>query len=111
MIASEQATTENIKEQIKEAELLLAEYENDKFNEEENVVESNIRDEWTKYSILAGACDVKGPGVEITVDDGKRDLYAGEDINNLLVHDIDILMIINELKHSGAEAISVNGQR
>lgn len=111
MIASEQATTENIKQQIKEAELLLAEYENDKFNEEENVVESNIRDEWTKYSILAGACDVKGPGVEITVDDGKRDLYAGEDINNLLVHDIDILMIINELKHSGAEAISVNGQR
>lgn len=55
-------------------------------------MKSNIRDEWTKYSILAGACDVKGPGVEITVDDGKRDLYAGEDINNLLVHDIDILM-------------------
>lgn len=43
MIASEKATTENIKEQIKEAELLLAEYENDKFNEEENVVEKQYK--------------------------------------------------------------------
>lgn len=111
MIASERSTTENINRQISEAGLLLEEYKNDSEDEETSAVERNIKDEWTKYSILAGACDVKGPGIEITVDDGKRDLYVGEDINNLLVHDIDILMIINELKQSGAEAISVNGQR
>ncbi len=111
MIESERNTTENINSQIAEAKLLLEKYEKNALDEEINVVERNIKDEWIKYSILAGACDVKGPGIEITVDDGKRDLYVGEDINNLLVHDIDILMIINELKHCGAEAISVNGQR
>lgn len=111
MILSEQKTTEDIRKQIEAAEKLLEEYKADSDNPETTIVLDNITSEHDKFAIISGACDVKGPGVVITVDDGNRDLYFGEDINNLLVHDLDILMIINELKDCGAEAISVNGQR
>ncbi|NMC27442.1 MAG: DUF881 domain-containing protein, partial [Syntrophomonadaceae bacterium] len=36
---------------------------------------------------------------------------TGDDPNALLVHDIDILNIVNEMRASGAEAIAVNDQR
>ncbi len=111
MIESEQETVKNINRQIEEAVQLLEQYESYEKDPETDIITQNILEEYEKYSILAGACKVRGPGVEITVDDGKRELYVGENINNLIVHDIDILMIINELKRSGAEAISVNGQR
>jgi len=61
--------------------------------------------------MFSGAMELRGPGVIITIDDGVRPLFEGEDINNILVHDADILIIINDLKKNGAEAISVNGER
>ncbi len=111
MTRSEEETVRDIDRQIIETKMLLLQYESDDGSEEQQIVRDNILSEHEKYEILAGTCAVYGPGIEITVDDGKRALYEGEDINNLIVHDIDILMIINELKRSGAEAISVNGQR
>jgi uncharacterized protein YlxW (UPF0749 family) len=38
-------------------------------------------------------------------------LEAWENPNDILVHDADLLLIINELKTAGAEVISINGQR
>lgn len=111
MIESEKKTTADIYKQIEDAEKLLLEYESDVTNPETTIVLDNINSEHLKYQMLGGFTDVVGPGVVITVDDGERELYFGEDVNNLLVHDLDILMIINSLKDSGAEAISVNGQR
>ncbi|MBN7774241.1 DUF881 domain-containing protein [Clostridium aminobutyricum] len=73
--------------------------------------QTNLETDVQKYKIASGNQAVQGPGVEVTIDDGTRDLFYGEDVNNLLVHDMDIVMIINELHKSGAEAISVNGQR
>jgi uncharacterized protein YlxW (UPF0749 family) len=72
---------------------------------------SNMEKERNLYEIYSGATDLAGPGIIITIDDGVRDLFDGEDINNILVHDVDILIIINDLKKSGAEAISINGER
>lgn len=111
MIDSEKKALENIKAQIEETEALLESYREDLSNAETTIVVDNIKDEFDKYRIMAGVVPLKGPGATIVVDDGNRELYEGEDVNNLLVHDIDILMIINELKYCGAEAISVNGQR
>lgn len=70
-----------------------------------------LREELQKNSIFAGTADVRGPGVVITVDDGMAPADDSKSINSLLVHDKDILQIINELHAAGAEAISVNGQR
>lgn len=72
---------------------------------------SNIEKERDLYAMFSGAVDLKGPGVIVIIDDGVRPLFEGEDINNILVHDADILIVINDLKKNGAEAISVNGER
>jgi len=62
-----------------------------------------------RYRIMAGLTDVKGPGLIITM----RDAGARENVDPSLslVHDMDILRILNVLRDSGAQAISVNGER
>ena len=60
---------------------------------------------------IIGLAEVTGPGVIITLSDSKKDASSVLDPSSLLVHDADVLCIINELKNAGAEAIDVNGQR
>ena len=58
-----------------------------------------------------GLAEVKGPGIIFTISDSNIDLNTEFDSSKLIIHDIDILKIVNELKNAGAEAISINGQR
>lgn len=60
---------------------------------------------------IIGLAEVKGPGVRITLKDNKKDIKNALNPSDLVVHDEDILSVINELKNAGAEAISINGQR
>lgn len=60
---------------------------------------------------IIGLTEVSGPGVIITVADSDIDTSNVLSTNSLLVHDKDILKIVNELKNAGAEAISINDQR
>ncbi|MBP2651460.1 MAG: hypothetical protein H6Q74_2285 [Firmicutes bacterium] len=59
----------------------------------------------------AGTIALTGPGVVVTIDDSKRPSKPGENPNLYLIHDDDILKVINELRAAGAEAIAVNDQR
>lgn len=59
----------------------------------------------------AGVVALQGPGIIVTVDDSKRPSKQGENPNLYLIHDDDILKLINELWAAGAEAMSVNDQR
>lgn len=58
-----------------------------------------------------GFYDLEGPGVMVLLSDSDRELYENEDPNNVIVHDTDVLRIMNDLKIAGAEALSINGQR
>ncbi|MBQ2835720.1 MAG: DUF881 domain-containing protein [Clostridia bacterium] len=62
---------------------------------------------------ILGLSEVKGNGIVITVDDNQNIALSSwyADPNWLIVHDIDIINIVNELKNVDAEAISINGQR
>ena len=60
---------------------------------------------------LIGLTEVKGPGIIIELSDSKLDATSILDASKLIVHDLDILGVINELKNAGAEAISINDQR
>jgi len=66
---------------------------------------------------LAGLTPVEGPGIKITLDDNNVGAKAAENSGKLynpeeyLIHDRNVLYIINELKANGAEAIAVNDQR
>ncbi|MGV9351099.1 DUF881 domain-containing protein [Streptomyces spiralis] len=69
--------------------------------------------------ILAGATEVHGPGVKLVVDDAKEAATGGggnpretsgfSDTGR--VRDRDMQRVVNGLWQSGAEAVSVNGQR
>jgi len=59
----------------------------------------------------AGVVALQGPGVIVSIDDSKRPSKPGENPNLYLIHDDDILKVINELWAAGAEAISINEQR
>ncbi|MEU0597040.1 DUF881 domain-containing protein [Streptomyces sp. NPDC006393] len=70
--------------------------------------------------ILAGATAVHGPGVKLVVDDAKEAATGGGGGNPRetsgfsdtgRVRDRDMQRVVNGLWQSGAEAVSVNGQR
>ncbi len=109
-IQTETEDKERIEQLIAETGKKLQEYEKLAGNED-NELNDKLLEEREYYKLISGETVVHGEGVVVYVDDGTRDLYEGEDPNAVLVHDIDILTIINELNRSGAEVLSVNGQR
>ena len=60
---------------------------------------------------IIGLSEVTGPGYIITLTDSKLDPSTVLNPSELLLHDLDVLSVINELKNTGAEAISINDQR
>lgn len=68
-----------------------------------------------EYQAILGLADVTGEGVVITVadnnDEKNEDSFSSINMANYLVHDGNLVAIINELKAGGAEAISINGKR
>lgn len=73
----------------------------------------SLEEEIKKDNMLLGATEVKGQGVTITITDANvnSSISSTIDQSDLLVHDKDLLAVVNELKNAGAEAIEINGQR
>ena len=68
-----------------------------------------LRDDLQEKRILTGVEAVKGPGILIKVNDRSNN---GEQVEMFdLVHNTDILNIVNDLRAAGAEAISIEGER
>ncbi len=70
-----------------------------------------LKDQLEKARLEAGLLPVTGPGVQVTLNDSPKELQPGEDPNLYILHEEDLLKVVNELRAGGAEAISVNGQR
>ncbi|MFD9444361.1 DUF881 domain-containing protein [Streptomyces sp. NPDC060006] len=76
-------------------------------------------DQGELVGILAGAVEVHGPGVKLVVDDAKEADQSGDGdaretsgfSDTGRVRDRDMQRVINGLWASGAEAITINGQR
>lgn len=62
--------------------------------------------------ILLGLTEISGKGFVIELDENK-DISSNEvlNINGYLVHEEDLLYIVNELFNAGADAVSINDQR
>lgn len=82
-----------------------------KYNEldEEEIIEA-LNNDIEKVRVYSGLTDVTGPGVIVIINDSKV-IVENREASSLIVHDFDIQNIITDLKNSGAEAISVNGER
>jgi len=70
-----------------------------------------LKKEVSEAKLAAGLEDVQGPGIYLVIKDNESTDIVGADINDDIVHDVDMQVIINDLKSAGAEAISINGQR
>ena len=89
-------------------------------NERENASKkSNNSSETEKELKIAnaviGTTEVTGKGIIVTLSDNKNvssdNIELLDNISNYLIHDSDLLRIVNELKNAGAEAISINEER
>ncbi|KAB3533183.1 DUF881 domain-containing protein [Alkaliphilus serpentinus] len=108
-LEGEKKEIENLKELADASRTRLQEYS------EALKTEGSIRDvlanDLKNMKMLSGHIDLEGPGIIVKLSDSERELYEGENPNNLVVHESDVLIIVNDLKVAGAEAISINGQR
>ena len=98
------------------SELELAEKKLEKIRLEasENTEGSSEKEEeLRKNNILLGLTDVSGEGVIVTLKDNSNVASDSTilDPSAIIVHNGDILAIVNELRNAGAEAISINDQR
>lgn len=100
---------ENKYEELEKAE---AELEKERQNSTQNNEDlENKEREIQQGNKIIGLTEVTGPGVIVTLGDSKKDANSVLNASDLLVHDADVLSVINELKNAGAEAISINNQR
>jgi uncharacterized protein YlxW (UPF0749 family) len=72
-------------------------------------VVAGISKEIDKYRLLTGTTEVRGPGIIITIDDPKDEVTNVPIGDGLLPE--ELVELIDILRYSGAEAISVNSQR
>jgi len=66
-----------------------------------------------ELQLISGLVPVTGPGIVMSVSDNPDAAKngAGDPFLPGIVHDFDLLQIVNELRSAKAEAISVNGHR
>lgn len=96
----------------KEVEVLrgnLSEYEQAASEGESLIAVMNA--ELIRMRLIAGLTKVKGEGLIIYLEDSKLKAKPVEDTELFLIHEEDLLKVVNELFAAGAEAVSVNGQR
>ena len=120
MLAVQFRATEDMRQSVSQqrveelaTRLLETEKERDRLQEElKDTKDAASEGPSNDYQRMKGGFTaLAGPGVIVTLDDSKATSKAGENPNLYLIHDDDLLRVINELRAAGAEAISVNGQR
>ncbi|MGB9876667.1 MAG: DUF881 domain-containing protein [bacterium] len=104
-----QDTNKKLQEEIKVLRNRITEYE-DKLASGKGAIQA-LNEQLQSLKVQAGLTGVMGPGVTITLNDSNIRAPSPELQNLYIVHDYDLLQLVNELKSAGAEAIAINGQR
>ncbi len=99
----------NLKKSVAETRQKLSEYESG-MNEDGSIYVS-MENELKKIRSYADLEKVEGPGIIITLNDSIENIEDVENPELYLIHDIDVLEIVNELRAAGAEAIAINDAR
>ncbi|NLM11426.1 MAG: DUF881 domain-containing protein [Clostridiaceae bacterium] len=106
----EQAKSEGIKllEKLqkleKEKDEIMRQISNDG-----NPVINELLDKKYELQVINGLTDVRGSGVIITLNDAPA--RNEMDPEQLIIHDMDIVKILNVLRAAGAQAIAINDER
>ncbi|HEY5584048.1 MAG TPA: DUF881 domain-containing protein [Ruminiclostridium sp.] len=91
----------------------IAKLENDKeaFLKASSINVANVisKSELDNLKLISGLSDVTGDGVIITLNDAEK--FDSDRVMDFIIHDSDILNVVNQLKIAGAQAISINNER
>lgn len=90
---------------VLESEILIL---NHKFA---SIIDNKAQNFLGKFENLLTLNEEHGEGVTVTLKDSAKPLTFEENPNLMIVHNLDLLAIVNELWASGAKAVSVNDQR
>lgn len=108
---TEKERSTNLEAEVKEYRSQLENFESELENAGGDAV-TFYQERLRQAELLAGMTEVTGPGVVVTLDDMQQSaIPENDDPNAYVVHDSDLLMVLNELRDAGAEAISINGER
>lgn len=77
----------------------------------EKIAETDSADLIADLKFQAGLTALIGEGVMIKMNDSEKIASKDENANVYVIHDDDLLRVVNELRAAGAEAIAINGQR
>ena len=96
--------------------LLQTEHERDELSEELHkmqtaAVSTDNQQDKDLLRYRAALVPLEGEGVIVRMDDSTKPAKAGENPNLYVIHDDDLLRVVNELRAAGAEGIAINGQR
>lgn len=100
-LSSWKAKYEEINEKYEETENMISQYQTKK--ESNNETSELLNEELTKIEKALGKTNVQGEGIIITLNNATD--------TDTLINADDLLIIVNQLKNAGAEAISINDQR
>lgn len=104
-LASYKEKYNEISNQIAETNTKIEEYQKDEKSEEDAI--KLLEEEVEQKNMLLGQTDVQGTGIVVTMDNPED--YSQDEVRPVSAS--DLVMLINELRMAGAEAISINGQR
>ena len=100
--------SEGLEQQLKQSQEELALYRQ---QEADGSAQGEaLKKEVEQLEMGSGLVDVTGPGVTVIMSDSTAANATGDEAD-YLIHDSDLLSVINELRSAGAEAISLNGER
>ena len=104
-----QEKNNNLYEQLEKAEAQLETVRTMAASGDEG--DAKTEKELKENNMYLGFTELKGEGVIIELDDNRN--VQGDELNisQYLVHEQDLLEVINELYNAGAEAISINDNR
>ena len=98
----------NLQDELSKKQQKLLEIEGDIAAAEESL--DTLATEAENLRMVLGKVKVQGEGIAVTLADGKYNPEHGN-VNNYLVHEHQVLSVVNELYISGAEAVAINGKR
>ncbi|MEW6660805.1 MAG: DUF881 domain-containing protein [Bacillota bacterium] len=109
-----EAETLVLEEKILELRKQLDALHDAQLEDEEEITSLQKELQWMRS--IAALTEVYGPGITVTLDDNVAGSNAAKNQpdynpNNYIIHDKNILYLVNEIKRAGAEAIAVNNQR
>lgn len=92
---------DDLKAKYEESQDIVEEYQTNASTNDSLI--GSMKNQIETLGLLSGTTDVHGEGIIITLYDSNS--------SDSIVHDSDVLTVVNELRVAGAEAICVNEQR